>query len=337
MEYKLISADSHVVEPPDIWTSRVPKKFVERAPHMVSLDNTDAWILEGVPNPILFGLTQCGGFPPEQYSPYIRWEDVRPSAYDPAARIVDMDKDRLDAEIEYPGPSMGNGLFANDGDTEFHVACIRAYNDWLSEWCSHDPERLGGQALLPNVGTGPAIEEMHRVMEMPGIVGVMIGRFPAGGMHLSPEDDTFLAACQEADIPVNIHVGLASPPPAPGAEPSVEARFAGAFTGAFRYFNPPALMAEFIFTKTLDRFPKLKVMFAEVDVGWIPYLREQLDGRYERQHPDRKVGFELKPSEYFERNYYYTIVMDAFGIKSRHDVGVDSILWSNDFPHATCD
>ncbi len=61
MIYELISADSHVNEPPDTFIDRVPNKFRDRAPHMESFPKGDAWILEGSPNPVTFGRNACAG------------------------------------------------------------------------------------------------------------------------------------------------------------------------------------------------------------------------------------------------------------------------------------
>lgn len=85
-----------------------------------------------------------------------------------------------------------------------------------------------------------------------------------------------------------------------------------------------------------ERFPSLTIVFAEVDCGSLPFLKQQMDDQIRRQNPRHKVQFQRKPSEYFE-NLAYTIVYATVGVRLRKDVGVDSIMWSNDFPHATCE
>ena len=92
-----------------------------------------------------------------------------------------------------------------------------------------------------------------------------------------------------------------------------------------------------IYTQLFDRIPDLQVVYAEVDVGWVPYVMEQLDDRYARQNPALKIHLSTRPSEYFRANIFYTIVKARFGIQSRAAVGTSQILWSSDFPHATCD
>jgi len=329
----LISADSHVVEPPDLWTRRVAAKHRDRAPRQVRLAQGDAWQVEGVADPFPFGLTQCGGLPPEEYKLWVRWEEVRPEAVDAGARLAAMDRSGVEAEVLFPSPRLQNALAANP-DAALQEDCARAYNDWLSEWCSRDPERLLGVAMLPATGIEAAVAELERARVLPGLRGVLLSRYPAGGVDLGPADDPVFARCAEAGVPVHLHVGLAG---SPSGTPAKAHTFTDAFTGAFRFYDPPVRIAEMIYTQLFDRFPELRVVYAEVDVGWVPYLMEQLDDRYARQNPARKRKLARRPSEYFQSNLYYTIVKDRFGIRNRHAVGVDRILWSSDFPHATCD
>ena len=334
-EYKLISADSHINEPPGLWVDRVPERFKDRAPKMVSQELGDAWIIEGALDPISFGLNQCGGYPPERYSPWVRWDDVRKGGSEPAARLLEQDEDRVDAEVMFPTPRISNSLFWHSKDVDFHLACIRAYNDWLAEFCGYAPERYGGIAMMPNVGAKRAIEEMSRVMQLPGIRGVMLGLYPHGGEVMAPEDDPFWAAAEEADVPLHVHVGFATQPQ--GTHERAGHAFTGAFTGAIRFFDASIRSTEFIYTKVFDRFPRLKLVLAEVDCGWIPYVMEQLDDRYRRQNPATRPIFDLRPSDYFRRNIFSTIVVDRYGVKNRREIGVDQIMWSSDFPHATCE
>ena len=103
--YRLIDADAHINEPPDLWTSRLPGKLQDRAPRVQRFDQGDAWVLEGVKDPINFGSNTSAGVPLEQRSAWIRWEDVRPGGYDPKARLMEMDTDLVDACVLYPSSS----------------------------------------------------------------------------------------------------------------------------------------------------------------------------------------------------------------------------------------
>jgi len=330
---RLISADSHVVEPPDVWTARVPARLRERAPHMVRMERGDAWVVEGVKDPFPFGLVQCGGLPPSEYKLWVFWEDVRRGAYDPKERLRECDLSGVAAEVLFPSPRLQNAVMQNR-DAELQLACVRAYNDWLSEFCSHDPARLVGIPMLPGVGLDTALAELERTQRMTGLRGALLSQYPHGGLALAREDDALFARCQEAGIPLHLHVGLSG---SPAGTPALAHSFAGAFTGAFRFYDPPVRTAELIYHGVLDRFPRLQIVLDEVDVGWVGYFIEQLDDRYARQNPAQKVKLELVPSDYFRRNFHYGIVKDAFGIRNRDVVGAERILWSSDFPHATCD
>lgn len=330
---KLISADSHVVEPPDLWTARMPAKYADRAPHQVRTANGDAWAFPGTA-PFPFGLVQCGGLPPEDYRLWVRWEEVRKETYQPAARLISQDHSGVRAEVLYPSPRIAIAIYMIDSDAGYHLACVGAYNDWLSEHCAPAPDRLIGLAMVPGVGLDFAMKEAERALKLPGIGGLLLNRYPAGGLRLAPQDDPFFQWCAGNRIPVHIHVGLAG---SESGMPPQANEFAGAFTGVYRFYDPPIRMSEMIYTGLLDRFPDLAIVWAEVDVGWVGYLMEQLDDRIVRQNPAERKKLEHSPSHYFRQNFYYTVVKDAYGIRNRDAVGADRIMWSSDFPHATCD
>jgi predicted TIM-barrel fold metal-dependent hydrolase len=294
---------------------------------MIRMEEGDAWIVEGALDPINFGMNQCGGLGPEARKLWVNWEDVRRSAYDPAARIEELDQDRVLLEILYPTPRISLALWWNAIDPEFHIACIRAYNDWLSEFCAHDTSRLRGIAMMPNVGADAAVEELQRATQLPGIVGAGLGRYPNGGLAPTPEDDRFWAAAQEARMPVNTHVTFATEPPGEHHRLRV--------SGEFRFLDAPQRAIQVIRAGIFDRYPDLDLVFAEVDCGWVPYVIERLDIMFDR-NPARKTHAHT-PKHYFDRNVFWVYITDHFGVASRHQVGVSQMMWSSDFPHAATD
>jgi predicted TIM-barrel fold metal-dependent hydrolase len=235
----------------------------------------------------------------------------------------------------YPSPRIGMAMFANDGDPDYLLAMVRAYNDWISEYCAASSGRLLGLALAPSGGgIESCVKEVERALKLPAIKGVLLHKYPTAGLRLKPEDDPLFKLCAEAGVPLHIHVGLAG---SESATPKQGHEFTGAFTGCYRFYDSPIRMSEMIYTGLLDRVPDIKMVWAEVDVGWVGYVMEQLDDRIARQNPANRIKLKGKPSDYFKRNFFYTVVKDAYGIRNRHDVGVSQILWSSDFPHATCD
>lgn len=326
--YQLISADSHVNEPPDLWVDRVPAAMRDRAPRIEHFEEGDAWVIEGVADPINFGMNACAGLEPEAMTGWVRFDELREGGWNPKVRTREMDRDRVDAEVLYPTPRLTNAIVANL-DPEYHLAMVRAYNDWISEYVEHAPERFGGMAVLPNRG-GPAaiVAEIERVLVRPGMRGVMMGCWPNGSLAIEPEDDAVWAALSERGVPLGIHVALTQ---------SMPAAHRAKLPGYGRFYDAPNRMIEMIFAGVFDRFPALEVVFAEVDFGWVPYVKEQIDNNYRRLDPVSNFGLQRLPSEYIDEHFHYTYMTDTFGLQNRHYVGTDRIMWSSDYPHISAD
>jgi predicted TIM-barrel fold metal-dependent hydrolase len=327
--YALISGDSHVNEPPDLWTSRLASKFAERAPRMESFEQGDAWVLEGSPEPVSFGRNAGAGLGVWSPDPWMRWADVRPGAWNPAARLEEQNLEGVDAEILYPTPRMARMMVSNP-DREFHRALITAYNDWLSEYCSYAPDRLVGVGLLPNSGVDDAVRECERVVSMPGIRSVTIGAYPHGDLDISPDDDLLWAAIQAADVPLSLHVGLDNTPPGAHHQTLRE--------GIVRMRDTLVRLEEFIYTGMMRRFPRLQIVFAEVDGGWVPFWKEQAYNRWRRENPKRRVarGLVDPPTACMDR-ISYTYITDHYAIRNLDLVGVEQLMWSNDYAHTASD
>ena len=333
-DYRLISADGHVNEPPDIWKARLPAKYQERAPHMERFEKGDAWVMEGWQGPINFGFNFSAGIPPEKRSPWKFWEEIPAAGYEPAARLRAQDEDGVDAEVLYPTPRPAAALFSNNGDPQFHVACIRAYNDWLSELCAHDPDRFVGMAMIPTIGVGAAVEELERVMKLPGIGSPYLGMWPNAGPEPTLDDDRFWAAVEEMGVPVSIHISVS----AGGSRGDGDTnRTRPGARGELHHIATPGNCLELINTGVFDRFPDLRVVFAECDSGWVPYVKEQFDDRFRRHGPATRPDIKHIPSYYFDHNIFTTFVVDRYAIINRQYVGVSQFMWSGDFAHVVTD
>ena len=332
--YRLIDADTHINEPPDLWTKRVPAKFKDRAPHMQHFEQGDAWVLEGVKDPINFGSNASAGIPLADRSAWVRWEDIRAGGYDPKARLLEMDADLVDAAVIYPTPRISHLVIANP-DPEFHLAMVQAYNDWLSEYCEHDPSRLGGIMLVPNRGVADAVREIQRVADRPGIVGCLIGCYPHGDLNLAEEDDPVWQEIAGRGMPLHIHVALVNEYPrdiyASGAITE------GLVMGYLRFRDVPGRMLQFLEGGVFNRFPDLRIVLAEVDAGWVPYVKEQVDNRVLRREYGAAMRKKRLPSSVIEEHFYYTYITDHFALRNRHAIGVERLMWSTDFPHGGSD
>jgi predicted TIM-barrel fold metal-dependent hydrolase len=335
--YDLVSADGHVNEPPDVWIARMPRTLLARAPHMERFEEGHAWIFEGWDGPINFGHNASAGLPPEQMKPWVHWEEVPDRTYDPAARVRAQHEDGVDAELLYATPRVASGMLASCRDRDLHLATVRAYNDWLSELCSHDPDRLIGLPLMPALDVTSAVEELRRTLELPGLRSPYIGRWPSGGTGLSDEDDRFWAAVQELGVPVSVHVSVATSENVAGDGDPNRTRLGA--KGEFRGLGGPTAVncLELIYAGVFDRFPALRIVFAECESGWVPCAKQTFDDRFHRYAPGLRPDTRELPSHYFDHNIFTTFVLDRYAIINRHLVGLTQMMWSNDAFHAVCE
>lgn len=327
-DYRLINSDGHVTEPGDLWTSRVSSAFKDRAPRIQAFPEGDAWIIEGVKDPVNFGWNNCAGMDPKTMTGWVRFSDIKAGGYDPKARIAEMDQDNVDAEVLFPTPRLSQAIFANQ-DVEFHLEMVRAYNDWLSEFAAVAPDRFCGAAMMPTRGGAKAVAaEIERVVGRPGMQTVVIGAWPNGTLAIQPEDDAVWEILADRGVTLTIHVAMSLN--MPGAHKAK-------LPGYGRFFDAPNRMIEMIFAGVFDRFPSLDVFFAEVDFGWVPYVKEQIDNNYMRLEPSSRFGLKMAPRDYIERHFHFGYMTDTFGLQNLHHVGAERVLWSSDYPHISAD
>jgi predicted TIM-barrel fold metal-dependent hydrolase len=323
--YLLISGDSHVNEPGNLWVDHMPAKFGDRIPHVVRTEQGDGWVFDGVEGLLPFGLNCCAGQDPRLRQAWVTYDEVRPGGWDPAARIKEIDKAGVDAEVLYPTPRFSHALFAQ-ADPELHLAMVQAYNDWLAEYAEYDLNRFRALPILPNRGQDMAVAEIERIGGRTSTGGFCMGAFPGGTLVPAPEDDKVFAALAERGLSVNIHVSLAVNMPA-----TINTNVLPAGTGSARFVGASDPLTHMIFSGLFDRVPELNAVFAEVDCGWVPYYKEQIDDGFLRY----RFRYDLPrlPSEYVERHAHFTYVTDRYGIDNRYRIGVERIIWSSDYPH----
>ena len=248
-----------------------------------------------------------------------------------------MDADGIYAQILYPSVCEEGARMFGD-DRELQRACVRAYNEWLLEFCAQSRGRLFATATIPATGIEDAVAELEWALRS-AIQGVLISTFPNGSVEPSVADDPFWARLEEAGVPVALHIGSfhADGPPArrnfdPGA---VLPRACVSKSGA----NTVPLVARMIFSGMFERFPRLKVLLVEANIGWIPSMLEQTDDMFLRYRwfTDTAGKLPTMPSRVFHRNVWATFMIDTVGIELRHRLNIDHLMWSTDYPHTGTD
>ena len=337
-KYKIISSDSHVLEPPDLWTDRIDSEFRDRAPYMAREGGYDQWYVEKDLKVGAIGLISQVGIrfeAPENITFQGRFEDAPAGGYDPHEAIKDMDVDGVQAALLYPS----QGLFLYKlQDSALLSAVCRAYNNWLADFCNAYPDRLKGIAMLNLDDVQDGIGELERAARL-GLAGAMISVYPlANRQYDRPEYDPFWAAAQDLGIPITLHT--ATQRPGPGLPVLSSNAVQGASqTATFRanidYWVRNSL-ADMIFSGVFEHYPSLKVVVAEFELAWVPHFLKQMDYVYTERHQQATYRFknDLIPSDFFHRNVRISFQEDDLGIQLRHIIGVDNLMWGSDYPHS---
>jgi uncharacterized protein len=343
--YRYISADSHFESPPEQWTHRVAKRYRERAPRRIKLGNgRDGLLLEG--RPIIYGGTSLyGGQAPESFDPTAMDYDNTPGCGSAEQRLREQDQDGIDAEVLF-------ALYVRNSairDEAALVAVIEGFNDYMAEeYCAVDPDRLIGVTVLPNIGADKDVAEMERCKRK-GLKGAWLQTFPSGLSYPTPEDDRVWAAAIDLEMPVIVHTSFPThvggrehrlfkyPREAKG-EQRPPTDFVQRFARQAPHHSGSVEASQLIVAGVFDRFPKLQIYWAENNIGWLPYFYEQIDHEYaiNRFWAERQLGLpKLKrlPSEYLKEHAHWGFFEDHVGVRLRHEIGVERMMWSTDFPH----
>jgi len=351
---KIISVDDHVIEPPNVWTDRLPSKYAGIGPRVErkSVSNlrfngttytfdldpdgkvADFWAYEDLLMPHR-RIIAAAGFPVDEVTlTPITYDEMRPGCYEQKGRLEDMDVNWVDASLSFPTfPRFCGQTFLEAKDRDLAMLCVKAYNDWMvEEWSAGTDNRLIPLCLIPLWDPIAAGDEVRRNAAR-GVHAVCFSEIP---YHLglpSIHDQVwspFFQACQDTDTVVCMHIGSSSKMPAtsPDAPASVQATLS--------FGNAMSSLSDFLFSGVLVRFSTLKLAYSEGQIGWLPYILERADDVW---HQHRGWAFPREqvpepPSTYYYRQVYGCFFRDHHGIKSLDECGVDNVTFEVDYPHA---
>lgn len=336
---RLVDVDSHILEPPDLWTSRVSPRWKEEVPHLVSDPSSGAerWIVGK--NQVCGAATHAPAEWKEFYpSRPDRFDQAVRSAWDPAARLQWMDRNGVYAQVVYPN-LLGFYMWAFLRlDEDLRLECVRAYNDFQCEFCSNSLRRLIPVAYLPFWDVDASVTELLRCREM-GFSSLNLG-FDFERIDLPPlrskHWDRLLATAQDLDVAVNFHVGFSTQTEEDvAASTSLLDTLDVAKSSALFLTGNMATIAELIMGQVCHRFPTLRFVSVESGFGYIPYLLEALDWQFTNGAGAARTNPSLLlPSEYFRRQIYATFWFEQ-SISRVVDLYPDNIMFETDFPHPT--
>jgi predicted TIM-barrel fold metal-dependent hydrolase len=334
VRYTLISVDDHLVEPPETFEGRLPRKFAGQEPRVVETEEGhEVWLFEDTPY-FQVGFMAVAGRPKQDYRVEpSRFSELRPGCYRIHDRIKDMDLNGVWASLCFPSGVTGFGgtLFSEAKDPELGLACVRAWNDWLyDEWYGAYPERIIplGITFLSDAEKGA--EEIRRNAKR-GFKSVTIPEQPHRVGLPSCYDahwEPILRACAETDTVLSLHVGSAGPSAQPPGAPRLELGAtmfqAEAFTSC----------AQWLWSGWPARLPDLKITMSEGGIAWVAGLIDRLNNimarsGYGKSWPDPQNS----PADVLRRNFWFTMIDDPSTMSTRHAIGVENIMAESDYPH----
>ena len=318
MDYRVISADSHIAEP-DLWQERVERRYRDRAPRLVRQPDQDVFVCDGLQDQGA-GAMASAGRKAHELAAMTRFEHNIRGGYDTDARLEDLAIDGVDAEVLYP--TYATQLYALE-DIELQHASFKAYNDWIVEFAGTHPDRYRAVGLVGLGDVELATQEIYRMRDI-GLAGAMIAIIPDEIRPYSdPYYEPFWQAAAETRLPVSMHV-LA------WVKKKRDAFGVGYPTLPVWVQRSVAAM---IFAGVFERHPDLTMISAESDVSWAANFMERMDHAV-RRHPHRfPAKLAELPSAYFRRNVVCTFMDDPADPRLYDIIGAQCIAWSNDYPH----
>ena len=336
--HRVIDVDTHLTEPPDVWTARVASKWGDLVPHIERRDGEDVWLIgeRVILKPGQVSMAGFDGTVPEHPATYA---DIPAACFDARARLEHMDSHGIHAQVLYPNVGgFGSQAFLKLGEPELMLECIQAYNDFLAEWCSADANRLIAVMALPFWDLDASIAEVERCARN-GHRAVLFASQPQDFRQPALCDrhwDPLWATAQEAGLSISFHIGGQSLGAMAKAPADIGTRANFARFSSLAFIENGKGLAEVIFGGVCHRFPRLNFVSVESGAGWIPSLLEAFDWQWRnggvgKEHPE----YELLPSEYFRRQIYGCFWFEREMIGPAIDLYPDNILYETDFPHPT--
>lgn len=320
---KVISADSHTLEPLDLWWNALGNKFGDRTPRLVEERNGEKGRFFFNGNQ-LYRMSDSEGDAEARYA--------LEAGYDPEVRVRFQHDAGVEAEVLHPTRLM---LMWHHPDAEIVRACSQVYNDWLMEFTSYDRKRLVEAVVIPMGDIDWAMLELERLGKK-GARDAAINLEPPKGCppYRDHVYDRFWTLAQDMGIPLTLHIFSGKPRPHfEGLPPERQGE------------NPENLLRsqheiswilarDFIFGAVLDRFPRLKIIVAEFEVGWIPFFNWWVD-RFQSDYSHRMQmpTLEMKASDYMSTRIWHGFIDDPLVTQAVQFVSTDQLLWGSDFPH----
>ena len=320
---RVISADSHVMEPPDLWLKAIGDKFGDRTPRLIDEHRGEKGSYFYTGGQIMhYGQGDASA------------QDIgmQEAGYVPEVRVRFQERAGVAAELLNATFML---LIMRHPDYDCLRACAAVFNDWLGEFAGYDAERLVGIGMIPMDDVDWAVKELERCAAK-GFKCVNIHLYSPPGCppYQNAAYDPFWARAQEIGMPVQLHI-ITGRVPDPLHFHTREEQSTTPKTQIEMMYEVMGVLAnEFIFGKILDRFPSLKLLCGEFEISWIPpfmWRLDQMQVSMAARLPLPKL--DMLASDYMRTRVWHGMIDDAYGAQAIRHIGTDQVLWGSDFPH----
>ena len=325
--FKVFDSDMHIMEPPDLWERYIAAEFRSMAPRgLTSKSVRDLrLVLPGMPEPPgAPGRGRNYARNQELYADHAR------RGWAPDVQLEAMDVEGIDVAVMYPSRGL-QPLTQPEMDPKYAAAIARAYNDWLYEFCSVEPDRMLGAAMLSVYDLSSAIEETYRCVQDLGFRAVFLrGNVVNGKQWHDPYYEPLWETLERLHVPIGFHEASGSW----SRQNGDQFENFGLRRIVAQPFEQMLAMTSFISGGVLHRHPELEVAFLEANCSWVPWLVWRMDESYELEGDVCMPELDRMPSEYFKRQCYVSVEPDEHpAVHMVADFGADRLVYSTDYPH----
>jgi uncharacterized protein len=342
---RVLDADTHFTEPPNLWTSRAPQRLRDRVPHIVVVDGSPHWVVDGVDQGFAsgYGTVKADGSKASSSEFFaLTVDDVSPAAHDPAARLAMLDEIDIYAQIIYPNMAgFGGEAFASVTDPELKRVCAEIYNDAMAEMQDGSGGRLLPMSLVPWWDIDASVAEVKRTALM-GSRGVVMCTDPhvRGIPDLAhPDWNPFWEACIEAQMPVNFHIGASSGGVSSFLSnpwPSLSTAAAMTVTSPILFLNNSKIILNMTMGGVLERYPDLRIVSVESGTGWVPFVMEAIDHQHNEEVASGNRILKKDPSEYIRNQVHTCFFFEKIRPELFQTMNENNVMFETDFPHPVC-
>lgn len=333
----VIDTDTHVTESPDLWTSRVPKRWRDEVPRVDSRPDRPGrfWRLgeHWLTSVAAYSRAGWPHLPPQSPT---QLDEVDPGTWRPTDRLKRMDEYGVRVHLLHPNLLGRETQHFMRLEPELALACVSAYNDFVTDFVQADRSRLIPVAVLPFWNVDASVAEMRRVRERGHRAVLFANDYPSFGLpHFTDHHwDPIYDAAQNLQLPIHRHAGFFAQRDQPAAQAGLVDReydpAADARNSSISLMSGATWLAELLTSDLLDRFPRLKFVSIESGVGYVNYLLESLDWNWKILGAFRKRP--SLPSEYFRRQCYATFWFEDQTMRLL-DTYPGNFMFETDYPH----